>query len=257
MNALVTPIIHKAAGADGPAILLIHGFGADRLIWLANQQDLAAAGRVYALDLPGHGETPRAGAGRLDDLVAAVARALDAAAIAPVHVVAHSLGAAVAIALAARRPDLVRSLALIAAAGLGRGVDEGFLLDYPRAQSPGETETLLRRLVSRPRLINRFMVARAREQLNVPGAREGLIAIAEDLKRIDAILAAPLQAVAASALPRLAIWGEMDAVVPLDRARLARLGAESLILADAAHLPHIEAPRAVNERLLTWLSALR
>lgn len=257
MTAPVTPVIHKAAGTNGAPILLIHGFGADRLIWLANQQELAAAGQVYALDLPGHGETPRAGSGRLEDLVTAVERALDAAAIAPVHVVAHSLGGAVAIALAARRPDLVRSLTLIAAAGLGRGVDEGFLHDYPRLQSPGETEALLHRLVSRPRLINRFMVARVQEQLNVPGARDGLIAIAEELVRIDAILEAPLQALAASTLPRLAIWGEMDPIVPLDRDRLARFGGQSLILADAAHLPHVEAPRAVNERLLTWLSALR
>ena len=257
MTTPVTPVIHKAAGTDGPAILLIHGFGADRLTWLANQQALAAAGQVYTLDLPGHGETPRAGAGRFEDLVAAVEHALDASALAPVRIVAHSLGGAVAIALAARRPDLVRSLALIAAAGLGRGADVGFLHDYPRLRSPEETETLLHRLVSRPRLINRFMVARVQEQLNAPGVREGLIAIADDLARIDAILTASLQTIAASALPRLAIWGELDPIVPLDRDRLARFGGESLVLTDVAHLPHVEAPRAVNERLLAWLSALR
>ena len=64
-SAPTIPAVFHAAGQDGPAILLIHGFGADRLSWLVNQQALAAAGRVFALDLPGHGETPLTGPGRL------------------------------------------------------------------------------------------------------------------------------------------------------------------------------------------------
>jgi pyruvate dehydrogenase E2 component (dihydrolipoamide acetyltransferase) len=255
VTKLVSPTVYNAAGTDGPSILLIHGFGADRLGWLANQQELAAAGRVYTLDLPGHGETPLAAAGRLQDLVAAVERAIDDSGIGPVHVVAHSLGGAVAIALAAGRPDLIRSLALIAGAGLGRGVDDNFLTKYPRSESFEETEALLRRLVSRPRLVNRSMVARVLEQLKAPGARDGLVAIAEELRRIGSVIEPSFQGIAKSALPRLTIWGEADTIVPLDRDRLASFGGESLLLADTAHLPHIEAPRVVNERLLSWLSA--
>lgn len=251
----MTPAIHAAAGTDGPAILLLHGYGSDHLSWLANQQQLAAVGRVYALDLPGHGETPLAGAGLLADLVASVEGAIDAAGIGPVHLVAHSLGGAVAIGLAAARPDLVRSLALIAPSGLGAAVDAAFLQQYPRSRSLEETDALLKRLVSRPRLINRFMVARVQAQLQAPGGREGLIAIAEELGRIDSVIEPAFQAVAASALPRLTIWGDADTIVPLDRERLARFGGESLIVAGAAHLPHIESARAVNERLVAWVAA--
>jgi pyruvate dehydrogenase E2 component (dihydrolipoamide acetyltransferase) len=173
----------------------------------------------------------------------------------PVHVVAHSLGGAVAIALAAARPDLVRSLALIAAGGLGEDVDASFLDQYPRAQSLEQTEALLKRLVSRPRLINRFLVARVQAQLQTPGGREALIAIGEDLGRVRSVLEPAFQAVAKSALPRLTIWGEMDTIVPLDRARLAEFGGDSLVIADAAHLPQIESARVVNERLVSWLSS--
>src|SRR5271165_4556032 len=149
MSAARKPAVFHAAGTSGSAILLIHGFGADRLTWVANQQELSAAGRIYALDLPGHGDVALAGAGRIEDLVRAVAEAIDASEIGPVHLVGHSLGGAVAIALAATRPDLVRSLALIAGAGLGQGVNENFLFEYPRSASAEDTEELLRRLVSR------------------------------------------------------------------------------------------------------------
>ena len=255
MSAAANSAVFHSAGTSGSAILLIHGFGADRLSWLANQQQLSAAGRIYTLDLPGHGETPLAGGGRLEDLVRAVAEAIDASQIGPVHIIAHSLGGAVAIALAAMRPDLVRSLALIACAGLGQGVNESFLFEYPRCASAGEAEAMLRRLVSRPRLINRYMVARVLEQLNSPGGREALIAIANELRQIELVIEPSLQALAASPLPRLAIWGAADAIVPLDEERLSDFGGERLILPDVAHLPHIEASRAVNERLLDWLTA--
>ena len=255
MNALVSPKLYLVAGTVGPAILLIHGYGADRQNWLANQQELASVGQVYALDLPGHGETPLGGSGRLADLAEAVARAIDAAGIGPVHVVAHSLGGAVAIALAAARPDLVRSLALIAAGGLGEAVDASFLDQFPRAESLEQTEALLKRLVSRPRLINRFLVARVQAQLQTLGGREGLIAIGEDLGRVRSVIEPAFRVVAKSDLPRLTIWGEIDTIVPLDRARLAEFGGDSLVIADAAHLPQIESARVVNERLVSWLSA--
>jgi pyruvate dehydrogenase E2 component (dihydrolipoamide acetyltransferase) len=252
----ITPKVILAAGGNGPAILLLHGYGADRLTWLANQQELAAVGRVYALDLPGHGETPLGRSGRVADLAGAVERAIDAAGTGPVHVVAHSLGGSVAMALAAARPDLVPSLALIAAGGLGGEVDADFLTQYPRAESSEEIDALLKRLVSRPRLINRFLVARVQAQLQTPGAREALIAIGEDLGRIHSVIAPAFKTIVNSALPRLTIWGETDTIVPLDRARLASFGGDSFVIADAAHLPQIESARIVNERLVAWLSAL-
>lgn len=251
------PTVFAVAGQDGPAVLLLHGYGADHLSWLVNQQVLAAAGRIYALDLPGHGQTPLMGPGHPDDPSGAVEKAIDRLDIGPVHTVAHSLGAAVAITLAAVRPDLVRSLALIAGAGLGRGVDQGFLTDYPQCSSAESTEVLLRRLVTRPRLISGQMAARALEQLESPGVREGLMAIADELRRIDSAIEPSFQAVSRSTLPRIALWGAADAIIPLDPDRLERFGAESFILPDAAHLAHIESPRLVNERLLGWLTAQR
>jgi len=48
-------------GGHGKPIVLIHGLGGSRLNWLAVAPGLAEDNRVYAIDLIGHGLTPRAG----------------------------------------------------------------------------------------------------------------------------------------------------------------------------------------------------
>ncbi len=50
-------IAFKTLGGDGRDIVLIHGFGSDRLSWLGNSPALMPLGRVHALDLPGHGDS--------------------------------------------------------------------------------------------------------------------------------------------------------------------------------------------------------
>lgn len=249
----MAPAIH-AAGGSGPSALLIHGFGADRMSWLANQSEIAKVASVFTLDLPGHGGTPLGEAVRVDAMAAAVAAAIGRDGIGPVHLVAHSLGGAVSIVLAATRPDLVRSLALIAPVGLGAPVSPAFLDDYPAATSFETVDAVLRTLVSRPRLINKLLVGRVLEQLAEPGVRAGLAAVAAELKAVMALVAPHAAAVAASDLPRLTIWGTDDPIVPLDEARLAAFGGERLILPATAHLPQVEALGTVNEALVRFLA---
>ena len=51
---------YSKVGEAGPAVILIHGFGGDLGNWLFNQEPLAAQAQVYALDLPGHGQSSKA-----------------------------------------------------------------------------------------------------------------------------------------------------------------------------------------------------
>ena len=122
MSLVGAPLAQALRWPQGGAdVLLLHGFGADRLSWLANQPAIEKAMPTAALDLPGHGVAGMdVGDGRVETLARAVAAALDSHAAAPLHVVGHSLGGAVAMRLALDRPDLVRSLALIAPAGLAK-----------------------------------------------------------------------------------------------------------------------------------------
>ena len=58
----------------------------------------------------------------------------------------------------------------------------------------------------------------------------------------------------ARGLPRLIVWGKQDAISPLSEDRLDQFGGEVLLVEEAGHLPHVEAPRLVNERISEFLS---
>ena len=99
---------------EGPArgrLVLLHGVMSTAATWWRMGPALAAGGwRVDALDLPAHGAWPRSTRPLdLDTLVDGIAGQLSE----PVDLlVGHSLGAVVAVTLAARRPESARALVL-------------------------------------------------------------------------------------------------------------------------------------------------
>jgi pimeloyl-ACP methyl ester carboxylesterase len=97
-----------------PAVLLIHGTGMSARSWTRQLQSVPGALRLIALDLPGHGESDAMPRASVEDYAATVADVLRALDCGPAVIVGHSLGGSIAIALAARRPDVVRGLVLIA-----------------------------------------------------------------------------------------------------------------------------------------------
>lgn len=242
----------SAAGRD---VVLLHGFGGDRLSWAASQPALAPLGRILALDLPAHGAAPPdTGDGGAETLAERIAAALDREGIAGAGVVGHSLGGAVAAALARRRPDLVAALVLIAPAGLGADPDPGFLDALPKLETEAQAEALLHRLVVDPRRLGRQAPAHLLGHLQKPGIRPALARIAARLADAEAELAATFAAVAASGLPRLLVWGAADAVNPFDPARAAAFGGELVLVPDTGHLPHVEAARTVNAKLAAFIA---
>src|SRR5437763_10923264 len=149
-------------GGKGPKALLLHGFASDRLSWIANQPALEGVLSLASLDLLGHGESAMdVGDGDVATLAERVAAAMDERKLLGVHLVGHSLGGAIALVLAATRPELVASLVLIAPAGLGRQIDPVFLSEFPELSQPQEAQALLTRLVARPRLIGKPLISRA------------------------------------------------------------------------------------------------
>lgn len=249
-------ITFKTLGGAGEDLVLIHGFGSDRLSWAGTSPALMEVARVHSLDLPGHGDSlgADAGDGSAQDLTRAVTAAIDAQGLASVHLLGHSLGGSIAMQLALDRPERVRSLSLLAPAGLGRGIDHDFLARFPELATKEEAEALLQRLVSKPLLINRFTVARVLDQLARPGAREALRSIARGVAAHEEQLGEAAHRISATALPRLTIFGAADTINPPDGAALARFGGRSVVIPEAGHLPHVEAARLVNSELVSFIT---
>lgn len=114
--------LHAEERGAGAPVALLHGFTGSGRDLDALAEALAARHRVLAIDLVGHGrsEAPRrAGPYAMERCIAQVAGALEALGAAPVHLFGYSMGGRVALGVAVRRPEVVRSLALLgASAGL-------------------------------------------------------------------------------------------------------------------------------------------
>ncbi len=98
--------------------LFVHGLGGSSQNWSALMAALAGTVAGEALDLPGFGHSPPPDDGNfsLAAQARAVVRLLDAERRGPVHLFGNSMGGAVAVKVAAARPDLVRTLTLVSPA---------------------------------------------------------------------------------------------------------------------------------------------
>lgn len=248
----------KTLGGRGEDVVLIHGFGSDRLSWAGNATPLMDVARVHSLDLPGHGDSVAAdsGNGSPDALAAAVGEALDANGLDRVHLLGHSLGGSIAMLMALAMPGRVRSLTLLAPAGLGHGIDHDFLLSYPELATAEQAQALLQRLVTKPQLINRFTVARVLEQLERDGARDALRRIAMGVIIHEQALGEAASQIAATGIPRLVIFGGADAINPPDPMSLVGFAGRTVLIPAAGHLPHIEAARQANAEITQFLQGL-
>ncbi len=102
-----------SAGEQLPPLILIHGWGGSSRNWQPTLADLRDIRRIYALDLPGYGEsTPLTEAPNWERLANLVIEFANALGIEQFDLNGHSFGAGVATYVAARWPARVRRLML-------------------------------------------------------------------------------------------------------------------------------------------------
>ena len=107
-------------GGEGPVVLLVHGFSGEKDHWTRFAKWLTPSYHVVIVDLPGFGESTKSWTAKYGILeqVGRLAGFIDALELGPVHLAGNSMGGNIAGALAARKPGLVRSLALFDSSGV-------------------------------------------------------------------------------------------------------------------------------------------
>jgi pyruvate dehydrogenase E2 component (dihydrolipoamide acetyltransferase) len=247
-------IRHVVTGDDGSFVVLVHGFGGSLETWEANQAALAAAGHVVAaLDLPGHGESSvDVGSGSIDELAATVSAYMDAVGITHAHLVGHSMGAALCLALTDRAPARVRSLTLIAPAGFGQKIDADIIRGLVASRRPEELAALLQRLFASADAVPEAMLTRMVAFKQREGAVEALARIASG--RYAGTPSGRQLRDVAGAVPTLVIWGAEDRMIPPPApGELARDGVLVRVLPHAGHMVQLEAADEVNGLVADFL----
>ncbi|MBZ7920800.1 alpha/beta hydrolase [Ensifer adhaerens] len=238
---------------EGPALLLLHGYS-DSSRSFSLIAPFLAGYRLIIPDLAGHGGS-RAGPGLT---VADLAGDIDCLAarlgLRDIAIVGHSMGAMIAIALAARRPDLIGALGLLSGS-LQPSLGEG----NPTARAIRALKDPLRpdhpffdtwHACSRP-VDAAFLAQLRREAAEIP--IRVWHAILDDLAAIDLNSDARQLRV-----PVLAISGSEDPLFDAGhRQQLAAMLASirSITLEGHGHNPHWESPGLVAEHVLSFLSA--
>src|SRR3954467_9591083 len=111
-------VLHVAEAGAGPLVLLLHGFPQFWWAWRQQLTDLAEAGyRAVAVDLRGYGASDKPPRGYdAPTLAADIAALVPALGESDAMVVGSDIGGLLARTMAANHPEVVRSVAVVAAA---------------------------------------------------------------------------------------------------------------------------------------------
>lgn len=264
--------LHILEEGEGPPVLLLHGFAGSAEDWRPTGAILARAGyRAVAVDGLGFGRSAKPGDAPYSlalsaDLYAGV---LDALGVERAAVVAHSMGAKYALALALLHPTRVTGLALAAADGFSAASPLTRAGGWPLlggallwlSARPAVTRAMLGASFHAPdRHISEELLARARAALLGPDNRRALTALSRRYDATDLGLTGLRARLGELAAPTLLIWGEQDRVFPVapnGRAAAAAIpGARLVTIPRCGHFPQVEAARAFTGVLLGFLAGL-
>jgi pimeloyl-ACP methyl ester carboxylesterase len=103
---------HTMGKSLHPVIVLLHGLGGDYLSWPVEIRRLPGYD-VFTPDLPGHGDSKGPGMQSVNDYATSIVKFMDVIAVWQAIFVGHSMGGAIALALACQHPERTAGFAVI------------------------------------------------------------------------------------------------------------------------------------------------
>ncbi len=248
---------------QGDVILLLHGMAGSSQTWRAMIRPLSRRYRVIAPDLPGHGSSDKP---RSDYSLGAFAvflrDLLDELGVTHATVVGQSLGGGIAMQFVYQHPDYCRRLILMNSGGLGPDVGWTLrLLSAPGAE-------LIMPIIAPPPVLAIGEKVRSwfgKAGIQSPRGAEiwnaySSFADAQTrqafLRTLRSVVDYRGQAVSAlnrlhvATMPVMVIWGDQDAIIPVEHAYSAhetRPDVRLEVLEGVGHFPQVERPMEVVE----------
>ncbi|MGD1851086.1 MAG: alpha/beta fold hydrolase [Cyanophyceae cyanobacterium] len=276
-------ICYQQVGNSGPAVLLVHGFGASWRHWRKNVPLLAESCRVFAIDLLGFGGSDKpdpADPGYTFETWSQQLQAFTQEVIGePTFLVGNSIGCVVALQLAVDAPEWVRGMWLLNCSL--RLLHDRRLANQPwfkRIGAPILQEVLKRKAIGhwffrqlarpktvkniltqayyKPEAVTNELVDILMEPAGDPGAADVFLAftgysqgpLPEDL--LQTLSDSP------DPCPVAILWGTEDPWEPVDMGRQFEQYAcveKFVALEEAGHCPQDETPELVNYWVRDWI----
>lgn len=251
-------------------VLLVHGLGNNaHRDWANVVPALVPRFRVIAVDLPGFGSSPGLASGySFEGLTATLIEVLNELGTRRVHVVGHSLGAAVSLHFTHAHPDRVDRLSLADAAGI---LHKAMVVRHmAQVEIPKSGFTPLDRLLANvDRRLNERVTLRLLRGMDTRGDFTGWLVQNPSIR--NALLGKRTQVDAAIGLveydfsvairdvaaPTTVLWGRDDEIAPLRTGEMlaSRMqNARLYVFDNAGHVPMMETPAQFNAMLLSSLT---
>jgi pimeloyl-ACP methyl ester carboxylesterase len=254
---------HRVAyseGGKGEPVILVHGFGASSDNWNRMAGRLTKKYHVIAPDLPGWGQSTRMDSASYayPQQVERLHQFVGALGLKRFHLIGHSMGGFISSAYAARYPEEVVTLALLAPHGVTEPQPAELALSVAAgdnwlvARNQPEFERLLNKVFAKrpyvPKTVLKVFAAYA-----IRGSAKSARIFAE-MQTNDPPLEARLAQIKA---PTLIVWGDQDRVLHVSGSEVFRQGIKSselLVLPGVGHMPLIESAR---ECATAWIEFVK
>lgn len=273
------PICYQSQGDTGPAVVLVHGFGASWGHWRKNLPVLAKSCRVYAIDLIGFGGSAKPLPGvemsyTFETWGQQIADFCRQVAGGPVFLVGNSIGCVAVMQAAVDNPDIALGVAMLnCSLRLLHDRRRAELPWYRRIGAPIAQKILNVKWVSQlffnrlatPATVRKILLQAYRRQEAVTDELvEILLAPAKDMGAVDVFVAftsysqgpLPEDLLPILPCPALIVWGAEDPWEPVELGKeFAKFPTveKFITLEGVGHCPQDEAPELVNPILQEWI----